>query len=96
MRVFTVLLLFYWIARKQATSEFQTLTLKMRLSAQPFLWKWVLFAWEWKIVSLSKAEPLFSFWYRGPGKVSLLHSRFSVVTQRSSPLTSGDDAKTAV
>ena len=24
----------------------KTLTFKMRLSAQPFLWKWVLFAWE--------------------------------------------------
>ena len=24
----------------------RTLTFKMRLSAQPFLWKWVLFAWE--------------------------------------------------
>ena len=26
----------------------KTLTFKMRLGAQPFLWKWVLFAWEWK------------------------------------------------
>ena len=25
----------------------RTLTFKMRPSAQPFLWKWVLFAWEW-------------------------------------------------
>ena len=32
---------------------------------QPFLWKWVLFAWEWKIIYLSKAEHLTSFWYRG-------------------------------
>ena len=26
----------------------KTLNFKMRLGAQPFLWKWVLFAWEWK------------------------------------------------
>ena len=38
----------------------------MRPSAQPFLWKWVLFAWEWKIISISKVEHLTSFWYRGP------------------------------
>ena len=30
----------------------------MRPSVQPFLWKWVLFAWEWKIISISKAEHL--------------------------------------
>ena len=41
----------------------------MRPSAQPFLWKWVLFAWEWKIISISKAEHLNSFWYRGPGEL---------------------------
>ena len=44
-------------------------TFKMRPSAQPFLWKRVLFAWEWKIISISKAEHLTSFWYRGPGKL---------------------------
>ena len=44
----------------------KTLTFKMRPSVQPFLWKWVLFAWEWKIISISKAEYLTSFWYRGP------------------------------
>ena len=44
----------------------KTLTFKMRPSAQLFLWKWVLFAWEWKIISISKAEHLTSFWYRGP------------------------------
>ena len=27
----------------------KTQTFKMRLGAQPFLWKWVLFAWEWNI-----------------------------------------------
>ena len=32
----------------------KSLTLKMRLGAQPFLWKWVLFAWEWKMISISK------------------------------------------
>ena len=47
----------------------KTLTFKMRPSAQLFLWKWVLFAWEWKIISISKAEHLTSFWYRGPGKL---------------------------
>ena len=26
----------------------KTLTFKMSLSARPFLWKWVLFTWEWK------------------------------------------------
>ena len=44
----------------------KTLTFKMRLGAQPFLWKWVLFAWEWKMISISKAEHLPSFWHRGP------------------------------
>ena len=38
----------------------------MRLGAQPFLWKWVLFAWAWKMISISKAEHLPSFWNRGP------------------------------
>ena len=44
----------------------KTLTYKMRLGVQPFLWKWVLFAWEWKMTSISKAENLPSFWNRGP------------------------------
>ena len=30
----------------------KTLTFKIRPSAQPFLWKWDLFAWEWKIISI--------------------------------------------
>ena len=47
----------------------KTLTFKKRPSAQPALWKWVLFGWEWKIISISKAEHLTSFWYRGPGKL---------------------------
>ena len=44
----------------------------------PFLWKWVLFAWEWKIVFMSKAEQLSSFWYRGPGKLGNGLPMFSV------------------
>ena len=44
----------------------KTLTLKIRLGAQPFLWKWVFFAWEWKMISISKAEHLPSLWNRGP------------------------------
>ena len=36
----------------------KTLTFKMRPSAQLFLWKWVLLAWEWDIISISKAEDL--------------------------------------
>ena len=45
----------------------KTLTFKMRL--QPFSWKWVLFAWEWKTISISRAEHLPSFWNRGPGEL---------------------------
>ena len=33
------------------------------------VWKWVLFAWEWKMISISKAEHLPSFWNRGPGEL---------------------------
>ena len=44
----------------------KTFTFKMRPRAQPFLWKWVLFAWEWEIVSISTVEHLTTFWYRGP------------------------------
>ena len=47
----------------------KTFTFKMRPSAQPFLWKWVLFLWEWKIIFISKAEHLTSFCYRGPGEL---------------------------
>ena len=35
----------------------KTLTFKMRASTRPFLRKLVLLAWEWKIISVSKAEP---------------------------------------
>ena len=60
----------------------KTLTFKMRLNAQTFLWKWVLFAWEWNIISISKAEHLTSFWYRGTGELrnglfALLYSGLS-------------------
>ena len=47
----------------------KTLTFKMRPSAQLFLWKWVIFAWKRKVISISKAEHLSSFWYRGPGEL---------------------------
>ena len=47
----------------------KTLTFKMRLGAQTFLWKRVLLAREWKMTSISKAEHLRSFWNRGPGKL---------------------------
>ena len=59
----------------------KTLTFKMRLGAQPFLWKWVLFTREWKMISISKAEHLPSFWNRGQGKLgnSLLLAIFSGV-----------------
>ena len=38
------------------------------LTFKPVLWKWVWFAWKWKIISISKAEHLTWFWYRGPGE----------------------------
>ena len=41
----------------------------MRLGAQPFLWKWVLFAWELKKVSISKVEHQPSFWNRSQGEL---------------------------
>ena len=41
------------------------LTFTMRPSAEPFLWKW-FFSWEWKIISISKAEHLTLLCYRGP------------------------------
>ena len=52
----------------------------MRPSAQPFLWKWVLLAWEWKITSISEAEHLTLFWYRGPG--GLGNGLFSITSCR--------------
>ena len=62
----------------------KTVTFKMRLGAQPFLWKWVLFAWEWKMISISKAEHLRSFCNRGPGELGngLLKTFTAVPTLR--------------
>ena len=39
----------------------KTLTFKTRPSAQPFLWKWVLFVWEWKPFSYHRlsTQPCF-------------------------------------
>ena len=45
------------------------LCFKTRLGAQPSSWKWVLFAWEWKMISISQAEHLTSFWNRGLGEL---------------------------
>ena len=53
----------------------------MRPSTQPFLWKWVLFAWEWKIISISKAEHLTSFWYRGPGDSEMAYLKRRLAKQ---------------
>ena len=61
-----------WDASLLAKGHFRvpkTLSFKMRLGAQPFLWKWVFFAWEWKMISISKAEHLPSFWNRGSGEL---------------------------
>ena len=52
---------YFWVPK--------TLTFKMRLGAQPFLWKWVLFAPEWKMISISKAEHLPSFWNWSQGEL---------------------------
>ena len=51
----------------------KTLTFKMRLGAQSFLWKWVLFTREWKMISISKAEHLTSFWNRGQGNSEMVY-----------------------
>ena len=51
----------------------KTLSFKVRLGAQPFKWKWVLFAWEWKMISISKTEHLPSFWNRGPGNSEMAY-----------------------
>ena len=40
----------------------------MRLGAQPFLWKRVVFAW-FAMISISKPKHLPSFWNRGPGEL---------------------------
>ena len=59
----------------------KTLTFKMRLCAQPFLWKWVLFAREWKMISITKAEHVPSFSNRGPGELG--NGLFKMVAQSS-------------
>ena len=46
----------------------------MRQGAQPFLQKWVLFAWEWKMISISKAEHLPSFWTEAPRNSEMAYS----------------------
>ena len=56
----------------------------MRPSAQPLLWKWILLAWEWKNISISKAERL--FWYRGPGELGNgLLGRGDILWKRENP-----------
>ena len=42
----------------------ETLTLKTRLSTKPLLWKWVLFAWEYRINFISMTS-LALLWNRG-------------------------------
>ena len=49
----------------------KTLTFKMRPSAQPFLWKRVLFAREYHFDS--EADHLTSFWYRGSGNSEMAY-----------------------
>jgi len=62
---------------KRPLPSSRTLTFKLGPSAQPLLWKWVLFAWEWKIMSISKAEHLTSFGYRGPENSEMAYYRSS-------------------
>ena len=47
----------------------KTLTFKRRLRAKPFLWKCVLFEWEWKFFVMSMASHLASLWNRGMGQL---------------------------
>ena len=65
----------------------------MRPSAQPFLWKWVLFAREWKIISMSKAEHLTSFWCRGLGELSNFISDVKWILQQLSDFYRTDWSK---
>ena len=48
---------------------------QLRPSTQHLLWKWVLFAWKWKLMSISKAKHLTSFRYRGPGNSEMADYR---------------------
>ena len=61
------------------------LCIKTRLGAQLFLWKWVLFAWEWKIISISKIEHLTSFWCRGPEELGNGLLNITWMSNRSFP-----------
>ena len=45
------------------------------------------FAWEWKIISMSQAKHLTSFWYRGPGKLG--NGLFDFPRGRTPPKTKG-------
>ena len=57
---------------KQSIGHFRvpkTLSLKTRLSANPFLWKWVLFPWKLKLIFTSMVLYLASLWNRGPGEL---------------------------
>ena len=54
--------------RSKAIGRFRvpkTLTFKMRLGAQPFSWKRVLFAWD----PYQRLSTFPSFWNRGPGEL---------------------------
>ena len=55
----------------------------MRLGAQPFFWKWVLFAWEWKMISISEAEHLPSLWNRDLGNSEMVHWTSQAKMKRS-------------
>ena len=72
-----VRMLYHWATRdfwelralNRPLASSKTLIFKIRPNAQPFLWKWVLFAWEWKIIFISKAEHLNSFWCTDSGEL---------------------------
>ena len=59
---------FAWTFSKRPFPSSKNPRFQNEPNAQSFLWKWVLFAWEWKINFISEAEHLTSFWYRGPGE----------------------------
>ena len=66
----------------------KTLAFKMRPSSQPFLWKCVLFAREWKITSISKVDHLTLWWYRGSGEHGNGPLLWEGVAQRGRALSS--------
>ena len=57
----------------------KTLTFKMKPSVKPFLWEWVLFAWEQKIIFITIASHLALLWNNGLGQ--LRNCLFSVVVR---------------